>query len=227
MMIHRCCSARPMYCRPRIEVAVEPPRAELYFRDERWIDPINTQYRFEALLYNSDRGVTWQVLAPDGGPGHGTIDATGLYQAPDKGVLSSGATDVVVATSRADPLRKVSAWVTLVGVGPLPAPPPRIEIWPKLITLYYDSNFDNAYIDDSNKLRVFRAFPRHPANAAVQWSATLGGVAPAAADTKFCTYTAPNSGATAEATVTAALAADPTVTDDARVVLLNYSWPGL
>ena len=203
-----------MLCRHQVEVAVQPPRAELYFRDERWIDPIDTQLRFEAVVYNSDRGATWQVLAPDGGPGRGTIDATGLYQAPDKGALDSGTTDVVVATARADPLRKAFAWVTLVGLGPLPAPPPRIEIWPKLVTLYYRNNDNNDYIDDSNKLWVFRAFPRHAANPTVQWSATTGTVTP-------------GSGSVSEAIVTAKLASDPSITDDARVVLLNYIWPGL
>ena len=124
---------RDVVWRQRVEVALQPPRAQLYFQDERWIDPIDTQLRFEALVHNSDRGVTWQVLAPDGGPGQGTIDAAGLYRAPDKGGLASGTTDVVVATARADPLRKAFAWVTLVGLGPLPAPPPEIAIWPKLV----------------------------------------------------------------------------------------------
>jgi hypothetical protein len=216
-----------MICRHQVEVAVQPPSAELYFHDERWIDPIDTQIRFEAVVYNSDRGVTWQVLAPDGTPGRGTIDATGLYQAPDKGTLASGTTDVVVATARADPLRKAFAWVTLVGLGPLPAPAPRIEIWPRLVTLYYWSNDDNAYIDDSNKMWVFRAFPSHAASPAVNWSTTLGSIVPGSPDSTWGSYTAPNTGGTAEATVTVALAADPTVTDDARVVLLNYNWPGL
>jgi hypothetical protein len=216
-----------MICCHRVEVAVQPPRAELYFHDERWIDPIDTQLRFEAVVYNSDRGVTWQVFAPDGGPGQGTIDATGLYQAPNKGELPSGTTDVVVVTARADPLRKAFAWVTLVGLGPLPAPAPRIEIWPKRITLYYWTNDDNAYMDSSNKMWVFRAFPRHVSNPAVQWATTLGAVVAGAPDSGFGIYTAPNNGATTVATVTAALVADPTVTDDAKVDLLNYVWPGL
>jgi len=222
-----CQVVHHMISRHQVEVAVQPPSAELYFHDERWIDPIDTQIRFEAVVYNSDRGVTWQVLAPDGAPGRGTIDATGLYQAPDTGTLASGTTDVVVATARADPLRKAFAWVTLVGLGPLPAPAPRIEIWPKLVTLYYWSNDDNAYIDDSNKMWVFRAFPSHAASPAVNWSTTLGSIVPGSPDSTWGSYTAPNTGGTAEATVTVALAADPTVTDDARVVLLNYNWPGL
>jgi hypothetical protein len=216
-----------MICRHRVEVAVQPPRAELYFHDERWIDPIDTQLRFEAVVYNSDRGVIWQVFAPDGSPGQGTIDATGLYQAPNKGALPSGTTDVVVATARADPLRKAFAWVTLVGLGPLPAPAPRIEIWPKRITLYYRTNDDNAYMDDSNKMRVFRAFPRHAANPTVHWTTSVGSVVAVLGDSHFGVYTAPISGTTTVATVTASLAANPAVTDDAEVLLLNYVWPGL
>ncbi|HET6183638.1 MAG TPA: hypothetical protein VFA03_08590 [Acetobacteraceae bacterium] len=214
-------------CRHRVEVEVCPPRAELYFHDERWIDPIDTQLRFEAIVYNSDRGVTWQVLAPDGGPGQGTIDATGLYQAPDKGGLASGTTDVVVATARGDPLRKAFAWVTLVGRGPLPAPVPRLEIWPKVATLYYQQGADNSYIDDRNKLRVFRAFPRHAAGSAVNWSVTGGAINVVGPDSTFATYVAPLSGGDAEQTVTATLASDPSVVDHAKIILLNYNWPGL
>ena len=220
-------------CRCPVEVALAPPRAELYFHDERWIDPINTQLRFEATVFNSDRGATWEVVAPSGGPGAGSIDATGLYQAPDKGTLASGATDIVVATARADPLRKAYAWVTLVGRGPLPAPEPTLEIWPKHATLYYWTGDDNSYIDGSNKLRLFRAFPRHAPNPAVTWSvnAGMGTVVPSPADTRWCTYLAPNAGPSAGpgaapvASITATLTANPAVTADARIVLLNYAWP--
>ena len=216
--------------RHRVEVAVSPPRAELYFHDERWIDSVNTQLRFEATVFNSDRGSTWEVVSPSGGPGAGTISATGLYQAPNKGALASGTTDIVVATARDDPLRKAYAWVTLLGLGPLPAPEPRIEIWPKHVTLYcWSPPFDNAYIDDSNKLQVFRAFPRHAANPAVAWSVDVGTVIPYATDTTWCTFLAPNtvaspnSGGATVATVTAKLAAGASA--DARIVLLNYVWP--
>ena len=228
-----------MVCRHQVEVAVQPPRAELYFHDERWVDPINTQLRFEAVVYNADRGVTWQVLAPGGGPGAGTIDATGVYRAPDKGALASGTTDVVVATARADPLRKAFAWVTLVGLGPLPEPAPRIEIWPKHVTLFYANLHDNPYIDDSNKLFVFRAFPRHAAIPTVQWAIKApttvlapGTVTLSSTDTDLCTYwaPAPPSGPPyppVEVTITAQLPAYSGVQDDATVVLLNYVWPGL
>jgi hypothetical protein len=132
-----------------------------------------------------------------------------------------------VATARADPLRKAFAWVTLVGLGPLPAPAPRIEIWHKRITLYYRTNDDNAYMDDSNKMWVFRAFPRHAVNPTVHWTTSVGSVVAVLGDSHFGVYTAPISGTTTVATVTASLAANPAVTDDAEVLLLNYVWPGL
>jgi hypothetical protein len=219
--------------RHRIEVTVSPARAQIYFHDERWIDPINTQMRFEVAAYNTDRGAAWSVVSPSGGPGLGTIDQTGLYQAPDKGSIASGATDIVVATARADPLRKAFAWVTLVGEGPAPAPEVSLDVWPRLVTLYHWSGNDNAYMDDSNKLQVFRAFPRHAANPAVNWSLTAGPgtLQLNAADSAWCTYLAPNTGASPGpasatiATITARLAADPGVTADAEIVLLNYAWP--
>ncbi|MGH7081240.1 MAG: hypothetical protein ACREFV_02095 [Acetobacteraceae bacterium] len=211
-------------CRHRVEVEVRPAAAELYFRDERWIDPVDTQIRFEAVLYNADTGATWQVLAPGGGPGAGTIDPAGLYQAPDKGALASGTTDIVVATARADPLRKACALVTLVGHGPLPQPAPAIEVWPKTRSLYYATGADNSYIDDSNKLQVFRAFPRNATGGGVTWRVD-GTVQPG--NEAFYLYTAPASGATAEHSVSAEIQGMPAIIDRAKVIVRNYLWPGL
>lgn len=211
-------------CRHRVEVEVRPAAAELYFHDERWIDPVDTQIRFEAVLYNTDTGATWQVLAPGGGPGAGTIDATGIYQAPDKGTLASGTTDIVVATARADPLRKAYAFVTLVGHGPLPAPAPTIEIWPPSRTLYYATGADNSYIDDSNKLQFFRAFPHNSAGGGVTWRVD-GTVQPG--NETFFLYTAPASGATSEHSVSAEIQGMPEIIDTAKVIVRNYLWPGL
>jgi len=211
-----------MVCRHRIEVQVTPPRAQLYFKDERFTNPIDTQIRFEAILYNSDRGVRWEVLSPTGGPGLGTIDDTGLYRAPDKGGLESGSTEIIAATSRADPLRKAFAWVTLVGLGPLPAPAPKVVIWPKLVTLYYNNGAANEYIDVTNKQQIFRAFPEDIADQQIRWlvnGAATGGTEP------WFTYFAPNTGGGEEVTVTAALKAQPSVSDDAKVLIVNYLWP--
>lgn len=211
-------------CRHQVEVEVMPARATLYWQDERFTDPMNTQVRFGAEVLNSAGGVTWQVLAPDGGAGHGSIDATGLYRAPPKGTLASGTTEIVVATARADPLRKAAALVTLVGLGPAPAPAPEIEIRPRRAVLYYRTGLDNAYIDDSNKQQLFQAFPRHPDVAAVRW--TVNG-AVQAGNAPWFLYTAPNGGGTALVTVQAALLADLAISDEARVTLLNYDWPGI
>jgi hypothetical protein len=210
--------------RHQVEVEIFPARATLYFQDERNIDPVDTLIRFEAVVYNSDSGVTWQALAPDGSPGAGSIDATGLYRAPNKNGLPSGTTDVVVATARADPLRKASAWVTVVGRGPAPAPIPRIEIWPKQRGLYYRAGADNAYIDDSNKMQLFQAFLSHSPGPQVAW--LVDGVVQGGTDPWFL-YRAPANGAGALVTVTARIQALPAVQDEAKVIVRNYNWPGL
>ena len=196
-------------CRHQVEVEVSPPRAELYFGDERWTDPLDTQIRFEATVFNSGRGVRWQVYDAAGGPGAGTIDATGLYQAPAKGGLKSGHTEVIVATSVEDPLRKAYAWVTLIGVGPLKAPDPRIN--------------DNAYIDDSNKIQLFQATIWNSAIQTVSWQVFSG----AGAIDANGLYRAPNFGADHQLAIIRAYIDSTTVYDEARVVLLNYVWPGL
>ncbi len=216
--------AHRIVCRHRVEVEVAPARATLYFRDERWIDPVNTQLRFDAVVLNADSGVRWEVISPGGGPGAGSIDATGLYRAPDKGGLASGATDVVVATARADPLRKAFAWVTLVGEGPLAAPEPRVEIWPKRGAIYYRNGADNEYIDPSNKKLLFQAFLFDAPGSQVRWrvnGAQQGGTDP------WFLYEAPASGGESTTTVSVELAGTPATRDEGRVLLLNYSWPGL
>ncbi len=205
---------------------MSPPRAELYFGDERWTDLMDTQIRFEATVFNSDLGVRWQVYDAAGGPGAGTIDATGLYQAPDKGSLTSGHTEVVVATSVEDPLRKAYAWITLIGLGPLPAPEPRIEIWPKRANLYYHdpgSNIHNNYIDDSNKIQLFQAAIWNSSIQTVAWQVHIG----AGAIDANGLYRAPNSGADHQLVTVRGYIGATTVYDEARIVLLNYVWPGL
>lgn len=215
-------------CRHQVEVEVSPPRAELYFGDERWIDPINTQIRFEATVFNSGLGVHWQVYDVAGGTGAGAIDATGRYQAPAKGSLTNGHTDVVVATSVEDPLRKAYAWVTLVGEGPLPVPLPRIEIWPKRVNLYYQSGMDNDYIDDSNKMQLFRATIWNSSQA-VNWQVFAGaGSIDATTGLYLAHDPAPSPGTDMQQVIVRAnLTGTPGVYDEAQVVLLNYDWPSL
>jgi hypothetical protein len=207
--------------RHQVEVEVWPARAQLYFADERWTDPINTRLRFEARIFNSRQGVRWEVRDPAGNPGAGSIDATGLYRAPDKGTLASGTTEIVIATSLEDPLRKAYAWMTLLGVGPLPKPEPRVEIRPHVATLYYWSGNDNPYMDATNKMQLFRAEIQHSPSA-IEW---LVNMAPAGNGPWFH-YVAPNAGANTKVMVRARLQAAPNVYDEAWVDILNYTWPG-
>ena len=122
-------------CRHQVEIEVWPPRGEVHFRDDWTANPASAQIRFEAQVYNSSQGFTWDVRGMGGGPGQGTIDASGLYRAPPKGALASGTTELVVATSREEPLRKAFAWVTLVGLGPRPVAAPEVAVFPRRMRL--------------------------------------------------------------------------------------------
>ena len=208
---------------------MSPAQAEVCFRDDRGANPINTQIRFEAALFNaSSGGVVWEVRNPAGHAGAGTIDATGLYQAPPKGGLPSGLTDVVVATSGEDPLRKAYAWVTVLGQGPAPQPEPRIEIWPQTVYLYYPQNQTgddrNEFIDDSNKMQVFRAAIRNSAISGVQWLVD-NVLVPNTEPSSLFLYRVTGSGSTKVVVVTARIAAQPAVKDQAKVIQINYTWP--
>lgn len=216
--------------RHQVEVEVRPARAEVNFHDEAAVNPINTQIRFEATLYNVTRGgVSWEVRDPAGNPGAGSIDATGLYEAPPKGALASGHTDVVVATSVEDPLRKAFAWVTLIGDGPAPVPEPRIDISPKSVYLYYPQDRPaspdrNEFIDESNTMQVFRATLRDSLTSEVEW--LVDGVLKANAQpTSLFKYEVTGSGSTKVVVVTARIKARPDVKDEAKVVQINYTWP--
>lgn len=225
-------SVRCVTCCPQIEVEVWPAQAEVHFRDDRGVNPINTQIRFEAAVYNGQSaGVRWEVLDPQGLPGAGTIDVTGRYLAPPKGVppgaLPSGLTDLVVATSIENPLRKAFAWVTLVGVGPAAQPTPQITIRPKSVYLYYPQNASgadrNEFIDVSNTMQMFRATVWH-SNAAVEWLVNGAVIANPAPPDQFL-YRVNGSGGTAVVVLGARLAGQPGVIDEAKVVQINYRWP--
>lgn len=226
-------------CRHQIEIEVWPPRIDLYFADarmavdhngalvQREVDLIDTQARFEATVINSDRGVHWQVFDAKGGPGAGSIDATGLYLAPGKGAWQSGHTDVVVATSVEDPLRKAYAWVTLIGDGPLPAPEARIEIWPKRVDLYYHeagTAVHNNYIDDSNKAQLFQARIWNSDIQSATWKIFSG---PGSIDFNTGLYVAPYSGNDHQVVVVRGYIGATAIHDEARIVLRDYVWPGL
>jgi hypothetical protein len=161
-----------------------------------------------------------------GGAGAGSIDATGLYQAPVKGALQSGHTDVVVATSIENPLRKAFAWVTLVGVGPAAQPVAEITVRPKSVYLYYPQNASaadrNEFIDISNTMQMFRASVRN-SNAAVEWLVN-GAVTANPAPAPLFLYRVNGSGPITVVVVGARLAGQPAVIDEAKVVQINYRW---
>jgi hypothetical protein len=209
-------------CRHQVEIEVWPPRAEVHFHDDWTANPIDTQTRFEAIVYNSNQGHLWEVRDINGNPGLGTIDASGLYQAPPKGALANGHTEVVVATAREDRLRKAYAWVTLVGVGPEPVTAATVDIWPKRVNLYYRQGANNNYMDDSNKMRQFGAILRNSAGS-IEW--LVDNVLQAGTSPWFL-YQMPNTGSTKTTTIRARLQGQPSIFDEAKVLQLNYSWPG-
>lgn len=62
-------------CQHQVEIEIWPPVAEAYFRDARYVDPINTQVRFQATVLNAENAaVSFQVRSLSGGAGLGTID---------------------------------------------------------------------------------------------------------------------------------------------------------
>lgn len=217
------CVRHHVICQHRIEVEVWPATAEVSFRDERFAQPLEAQVQFSAFVYNAPSNrVTWQVLDLQGGPGAGTIDAAGLYLAPDKGSLPFGLTDIVVATSTDDPFRKAFARVAIVGLGPEPKPAPTIEVYPHRSYLYYPGGYNNDYIDGCNKMQLFRALVCHADPALVQWS--ISGAAVHTGPEYLFTSGGWPSAVRIDATVPATT---PAVTDWATVTLLNYTWPGI
>ena len=214
-------------CQHQIEVEIWPARAEVYFRDERFVDPVNTKIRFQSAVYNSQSSkVHWDVQNLSGNPGAGTIDSTGLYLAPPKGTLSHGTTEIIIATAAESPFRKAYAFVTLVGDGPEPLAQPTIEIFPKQVSLYYPQGHDNAYIDESNTRQLFRATARPDSGAGVEWlvdSVVQGGTGQA----PWFLYQVSGSGNTKVTTVSVRLQGNPTIVDEAKVIHINYEWPGL
>ena len=63
-----------LICQHRIEVELWPAKAEVYFRDEQDVDPVNTCIRFEAAVFNgSTSRVEWTVERVGAGPTAGSI----------------------------------------------------------------------------------------------------------------------------------------------------------
>ena len=216
-------------CRHQVEVAVWPPSAEVYYRDEPTVDPVNTQVRFDATVFNaSSGGVTWSIHDPSGGPGAGSIDQAGLYTAPPKGAAPFVRTVIVVATSVEDPMRLATAFVTLVDAIPLPAPKPAIDVFPRHSVLYFNTTSDkNRYIDPSNKRQVFEAVVHRHDAPSVSWTLSgLGSLSTLATEPAGALYVAPSGGTTGmTAIITATLNTVPPITAKADILLLSYTWP--
>jgi hypothetical protein len=191
------------------------------FRDEWGANPADTVLRLEAGAVNARSSeVRWEVLAPDGGPGAGTVDASGLYRAPDWAPGLEGRTDVVTATLVEDPLRTAYAWVTLSGNGPAPVPVPRIQLRPKHAYLYYPSGADNAFIDASNTMQVFRATVRDAPAGPISWR--VDGTPQAETGEQFL-FRLTGAGGFDVVEISAGAAG---ASDSARVTAINYVWPG-
>ena len=213
-------------CQHQVEIDLWPAAAEVYFVDEKSVDPANTQCRFEARIFNADApGVRWRVNALDGSPGAGSIDASGLYRAPNKGGLPHGHTELVVAESVADPLRKAYARVTLMGFGPAPQPQPALDIFPRQATLFYPQGHHNAHIDESNTRQVFQAVLRRTAETQVEWF--VDNMLQGSSSDEWFVYQLTGSGSSKIVTVKARLKNSPGVGDVAKVSVQNYQWPGL
>lgn len=231
MGCHRLmCHHHHIICEHQIEIEVWPACAEVYFQDEAHCNPANTQVRFDAIVYNApSSAVLWKVCNLDGGPGKGTIDKSGLYTAPPKdgkdGLLN-GDTEIIVAAAADDPFRQARAFVTLIGRGPEPPPSPSIMVLPKRVNLYYRTGENNDYIDESNTRQVFRALVAN-SESSIDWQVNHTTVVSADPSYLFCYIPAANSGSDAVVTITAMLSSQNAVKDEARVVLVNYKWPGI
>jgi hypothetical protein len=214
-----------------VEIEVWPPKAEVYFLDEQHIDPVNTQVRFDAVVYNTpSAAVRWEVIGIDGGAAAGAIDSSGLYMAPPKGSLPHATTDIVIASAADDPLRKAFAWVTLVGFGPEVEPQPKLEIYPQQTYLYYPEGMHNSYIDPSNTMQVFRAMIHNSGAEELEWFVDEGGGygSPVGDLNPWYAYQVSGSGNNKKKVkIKARLKDDLNVMDEAIVYLINYFWPGV
>ena len=223
----RMCHHHHIICEHQIEIEVWPACAEVYFQDEAHCDPANTQVRFDAIVHNAPScAVLWKVCSLGGGPGMGSIDASGLYTAPPKGDLLNGDTEIIVATAADDPFRQARAFVTLIGRGPEPPPPPSIMVLPKRANVYYRTGENNDYIDKSNTRQVFRALVAN-SDSSVDWQVNHTTVLAADPSHLFCYTPTANSGSDTVVTITAMLSSQNAVKDEAKVVLVNYKWPGI
>ena len=131
----------------------------------------------------------------------------------------------MVATSIDDPFRKAYAQVTLVGRDPEPVIP-IIEIFPRQIYLYYPLGHNNDYIDESNKMQLFRTIMRNSSSSQVIWRRN-GALIPGW-DKPWYLYKVgdwTDSGGTTSVKLSAELSSGET--DEAVIIMINYDWPGI
>ncbi|MBW7898038.1 hypothetical protein B188_08100 [Candidatus Brocadiaceae bacterium B188] len=228
-------------CQHQVEIEVFPATAEVYFQDERYEDPIDTQVRFSAMVYNAPtEKVKWHVVDLTGGTGAGTIDSAGLYTAPLKGGHPFTLTDIVVATSVDNPMRMAYARVAVIGRGPEPLPVKKLEIFPKTAFIYYPDPHtkdgpDNKYIDKSNTMQMFRTLIKGTDSTHVNWAIQDNAdsipapppVPVAGWDKNWYLYKLMGSGTQRTIRIIASLASDAAIMDEAIVIQLNYLWPGI
>jgi hypothetical protein len=211
--------------RHQVEIEVWPTRAEVYFQDERYEDVVNSQVRFDAVVYNASTSrVLWEVVSPHGGPGAGSIDAVGLYTAPPKGSSPDALTDIIVATAADDPQRGAYAWVSVVGIGAEPPLEPQIEIFPKQAFLFYPEGAHNRYMGRSNTMQLFRASIRNSELTEIVWRSDPPPESDVTEEPWFLYRASAVSGP--EVTIEAHLKDEPSVRAKSKVVLLDYSWAG-
>lgn len=227
----------PVECVHRIEVEVYPSSGQVYFADERFVDPACTQLRFDATVFNATSGcVEWLISAEDGGSAAGTIDQHGLYRAPAFPSLPATDTlicftEVITARSVEDPARMARAFVTVSGKGPLPPPVPAIRISPRRCTIYregYAQNRENnQFIDRANYQQSFiaeRFYSSDPivwkVNGAVQ-TLDMG------ADSRKFNFKATASLTPGIYRARAELSTNSAIYDEVEFLVTDYTWGGL
>lgn len=227
----------PVECIHRIEVEVYPSSGQVYFADERFVDPACTQLRFDATVFNAQSArVEWLLAAEDGGSPRGTIDNNGLYRAPAfPSVFTPGApnsfTEVITARSVEDPSRMAQAFVTVSGKGPLPPPLPVIRISPRRCTVYragYAQNRDNnEFIDRTNYQQSFIAERLYSTDAIV-WK--INGTVQTldmGADSRKFSFSATTSLTPGIYRARAELSTNPAIFDEVEILVTDYIWGGI
>jgi hypothetical protein len=157
---------------------------------------------FTATVQGSttNKAVTWKAAL-------GTISATGLYTAPAK-----AGTDLVTATSAADPSVSGTASVTVTAPAPTPTPTPTT---PTVTSVAVSPATASSVI--SGTLPFTATVHGSTTNTAVTWTAALGTISAAGL------YTAPSKAGTD--TVTATSVADPSVSGTASVTVTAPAAP--